>query len=1196
MAKNVADVAATGSARKTGGGKGLRFERYFTPPGAHAYDLVEWERRTAAITGEKGQSIFEQKDVEVPSSWSQLALNVVAQKYFRGNQGTPERETSVRQLIDRVVETLVVWNREDGYFATEENAVTWSQELRWLLVTQHASFNSPVWFNLGVPSRAQQGSACFINSVQDNMKSILDLAKTEGMLFKFGSGTGTNLSVLRSSKEQLSGGGTASGPDSFMKGYDSFAGSIKSGGTTRRAAKMVILNADHPDILDFIRSKAEEEKKAWALIEAGYNVGFNVPGGAYDSVQFQNANHSVRASDDFMRAVVDDQKWVTKAVVDGRVIDTYKARDLWKEIAEAAWVCGDPGLQFDTTIQDWNVVPNTGRINATNPCFTGDTLVHTSKGLIAFSELIDRVNQGEIFKVYTHDLTNPDQPNDAIELTSPEAFMVTGYKEVVRMRFSNGMEVRCTPNHRFFTLNRGYVRADQLTPQDGVLTLAQPTPGVDARYDIPVATEAQLYREKGDHTSLPVELPQKWTAEFAHYLGWMVGDGFVSERLEVAGTVYGSSEDQELVLPAHRSLVAAMHAGFESRISQQANGTQQLRIGRKAFARFFSALGVSTGRAAHKVLPWAIFQAPPEIAAAFLRGLFDADGCARDGGDKGRYVGLGSRSEELVRGVQRLLTSFGITSRIYKQKRSAKPSVTYVRKSGETVVYPSEGPGFDLRITARSLGRFAEMIGFSLKSKASRLEAMLQKEQYKTESSARLLDRTPDGVELTYNLTEPRNHSYIVNGLVVANCSEFVFVDDTACNLLSLNLMKFQAEDGTFDVDRFRRAVDVCFTGQEIIVSNASYPTPVIAKNSEALRPLGLGYANLGALLMSMGLAYDSDEGRRFAGAITAIMTGRAFAQSARMAQVKGPFSEFAKNREPMLRVMEKHRAAAHEITSSPESADVVKAARDTWDETVKLGRAHGYRNAQATCLAPTGTIGLMMDCDTTGIEPDLALVKYKKLVGGGLLKIVNNTVPAALRKLGYESSEVKDIVEYIDENDTIEGAPQLLEEHLKVFDCAFKPVKGSRSIAPMGHVRMMAAVQPFISGSMSKTVNLPTEATVEEIQQTYMESWKLGLKCLAIYRDGCKRSQPLSTSLDKEKKVAEVEYRAVRRRLPDERKSITHKFDIGGHEGYLTVGMFEDGQPGELFVTMAKEGSTISGLMDTIGTLTSMSLQYGVP
>ncbi len=806
MAKNVADVAAAARRNGNPGGRaqtdgsvktktGLKFDRFFTPPGSHAYDLIEWERRTAAITSEKGQIIFEQKDVEVPRSWSQLAINVVAQKYFRGAPGSPERETSVRQIIDRVVDTLARWGVEGDYFASDEDAENWAEELRFLLVTQQASFNSPVWFNIGVPGRSQQGSACFINSVQDSMESILELVKTEGMLFKFGSGTGTNLSVLRSSREQLSGGGTASGPVSFMRGYDSFAGSIKSGGTTRRAAKMVILNGDHPDVLDFIRCKAEEEKKAWALIEAGYNAGFNVPGGAYDSVQFQNANHSVRLTDEFMNAVAEDKEWQTQAIVGGRVVDTYKARNMWREIADAAWICGDPGLQFDTTIQDWNVAPNTGRINATNPC------------------------------------------------------------------------------------------------------------------------------------------------------------------------------------------------------------------------------------------------------------------------------------------------------------------------------------------------------------------------------------------------------------------SEFVFLDDTACNLLSLNLMKFQVEGGTFDVDRFRRAVDICFTGQEILVSNASYPTPAIGKNSEALRPLGLGYANLGALLMSMGLAYDSDEGRRFAGAVTAIMTGRAFAQSARMAEVKGPFSEYAKNREPMLRVMEKHRQAAYALSDSADSADVLKAARETWDEAVALGRVHGYRNAQATVLAPTGTIGLMMDCDTTGIEPDLALVKYKKLVGGGLLKIVNGTVPQALRKLGYDSSAVKEIVEYIDENDTIEGAPHLADEHLKVFDCAFKPVKGSRSIAPMGHVRMMAGVQPFISGSMSKTVNLPTEATVEEIEQTYMESWKLGLKCIAIYRDGCKRSQPLSTSMDKKKEEpAAVEYRAMRHKLPDERKSITHKFDIAGHEGYLTVGLYEDGQPGELFVTMAKEGSTISGLMDAFATQTSYALQFGVP
>jgi len=807
MAKNVADVAAE-TGRRTSpprGSKGLRFNRYFTPPGSHAHDLVEWERRTAAIIGEKGKVIFEQKDVEVPRSWSQLAINIVAQKYFRGQQGTADRETSVRQMVDRVVGALGGWGREGGYFATEEDAVTWEEELRWLLVTQHASFNSPVWFNLGVPTRAQQGSACFINSVQDSMESILDLAKTEGMLFKFGSGTGTNLSVLRSKREQLSGGGTASGPVSFMRGYDSFAGSIKSGGTTRRAAKMVILNADHPDIVDFITCKADEERKAWALIDAGYDAGFNIIGGAYDSVQFQNANHSVRATDEFMQAVVDDGEWTTKAVTDGRVMDTYRARDLMRQISDSAWICGDPGVQFDTIIQDWNCVPNTGRINATNPC------------------------------------------------------------------------------------------------------------------------------------------------------------------------------------------------------------------------------------------------------------------------------------------------------------------------------------------------------------------------------------------------------------------SEFVFLDDTACNLLSLNLLKFQDEKGTFNVERYRKAIDVCFTGQEIIVSSASYPTPMIAKNSEALRPLGLGYANLGALLMSMGLAYDSDDGRRFAGALTGILTGEAYAQSARMAEVKGAFSEFPKNREPMLRVMNKHRAVAYELPLTGEAGPLVRAARETWDEAVTLGEAHGYRNAQATVLAPTGTIGLMMDCDTTGIEPDLALVKYKKLVGGGLLKIVNGTVPAALRKLGYAEEQVKEIVDYIDENETIEGAPSLADDHLKVFDCAFKPIKGARSIAPMGHVRMMAAVQPFISGSQSKTVNLPTEATVEEIENVYLESWKLGLKCIAIYRDGCKRSQPLSSSSDakKEEKAASdalaalasvAPAGAVRKRLPDERRSITHKFDIQGHEGYITVGLYDDGQPGEIFLTMAKEGSTISGLMDAFATQTSLALQYGVP
>ena len=800
MAKIAPNVTANPTSRAANANEqpGLRFERHFTPPQSHAFDLVEWDRRTASITNERGEVFFEQKDVEAPHDWSQLAVNVVAQKYFRGRLESPQRESSVKQLINRVVDTLTRWGQEGGYFTATEDATNWAEELRYLLVTQQAAFNSPVWFNIGVPGRAQQASACFINSVDDTMESILDLAKTEGMLFKFGSGTGSNLSVLRSSREGLTGGGTASGPVSFMRGYDSFAGSIKSGGTTRRAAKMVILNVDHPDIREFVTCKADEEKKAWALIDAGYDAGFNVSGGAYDSVQFQNANHSVRISDAFMRAVQDGADWTTRAVTDGRPMDTAPARELWREIADAAWVCGDPGLQFDTTIQDWNCVPNTGRINATNPC------------------------------------------------------------------------------------------------------------------------------------------------------------------------------------------------------------------------------------------------------------------------------------------------------------------------------------------------------------------------------------------------------------------SEFVFLDDTACNLLSLNLRKFQSDDGDFDTESFRRAIDVCFTAQEILVSNAAYPTPPIAKNSEALRPLGLGYANLGALLMSMGFAYDSDSGRRAASGITAILTGEAYAQSARIAAVKGTFAQFEKNRKPMLRVMQKHRQAAYEIdgaTSSDEEA-LLRAARETWDEAVQLGEQNGYRNAQATVLAPTGTIGLMMDCDTTGIEPDLALVKYKKLVGGGLLKIVNNTVPLALRRIGYDEEQVKEIVQYVDEHDTIEGAPHLQDQHLKVFDCAFRPVHGQRSISAMGHVRMMAAVQPFISGSQSKTVNLPTDATVDDIAGVYEESWKLGLKAIAIYRDGCKRSQPLSTSADekKEQKAEVVEGKPYRRRLPDERQALTHKFEIQGHEGYITVGMYPDGRPGEVFITMAKEGSTISGLMDALATQTSVALQYGVP
>ncbi|HEX8152030.1 MAG TPA: vitamin B12-dependent ribonucleotide reductase [Thermoanaerobaculia bacterium] len=773
---------------------GISVERYFTRPGIDVYDTCEWELRSALITNEKGEMVFEQKDVEMPKFWSQMATNVVVSKYFRGHLGTPDRESSVRQLIGRVVRTITGWGREGGYFATEEDGDTFRDELTHILLYQMASFNSPVWFNVGVEEKPQC-SACFINSVQDTMDSILGLARTEGMLFKYGSGTGSNLSNIRSSKELLAGGGTASGPVSFMKGYDSFAGVIKSGGKTRRAAKMVILNADHPDILEFIESKEREERKAWALIDAGYEGAFNAVGGAYDSVQFQNANHSVRVTDEFMRAYEKDSDWQTRAVTNPKqVMATYKARDLMRKMAESAWVCGDPGMQFDTTVNDWHPCPNTARINASNPC------------------------------------------------------------------------------------------------------------------------------------------------------------------------------------------------------------------------------------------------------------------------------------------------------------------------------------------------------------------------------------------------------------------SEYMFLDDSACNLASLNLMRFYNENSGFDVEAYRAALRIVITAQEITVDFAHYPTPAIEKNSHAFRPLGIGYANLGALLMARGLPYDSDEGRDYAAAMTSILSGESYAQSARIAERVGPFAGYAENREPFLRVIDKHRRAAYRINTRSLPADLADAATRVWDDAYSLGYDHGYRNAQISVLAPTGTIAFMMDCDTTGIEPDIALVKYKKLVGGGMLKIINNTVPTALKRLGYDDKQIREVVEYITENDTIEGAPHLIDAHYAVFDCAFKPANGTRSIHYLGHLKMMGAVQPFISGAISKTINMPTSATVEEIEAAYYEAWKLGLKAVAVYRDGCKRSQPLSTSKDKGLEALGVTTTAVRRKLPDERESITHKFSIGGHEGYITVGKYEDGTPGEIFITMAKEGSTISGLMDSFATMTSLALQHGVP
>ncbi|MBN8548214.1 MAG: vitamin B12-dependent ribonucleotide reductase [Deltaproteobacteria bacterium] len=770
---------------------GIEIKHFFSTPSCSPYDQIEWDTRDCIIANEHGKTVFEQRGVEVPRFWSQMAANVVASKYFRGEMGTPARESSVRALIDRVVITITSWGEADGYFASSADASNFKFELTYLLLHQYASFNSPVWFNVGVTEHPQC-SACFIVSVDDTIESLLELQTIEARLFKYGSGTGSNLSSIRSSRERLSGGGVPSGPVSFMRGFDAWAGIIKSGGKTRRAAKMQILNASHPDIREFIRSKSDEEEKAWALMEQGYDGGFAVPGGAYESVAFQNANLSVRATDEFMQAAEKNGTYTTRRVIDGKPYEELRAREILDLIAKGTHLCGDPGMQFDTTINEWHTCPNSGRINASNPC------------------------------------------------------------------------------------------------------------------------------------------------------------------------------------------------------------------------------------------------------------------------------------------------------------------------------------------------------------------------------------------------------------------SEYMHLDNSACNLSSLNLLRFLDSDGNFNTEAFQQAVHIMVIAQDILIDRSSYPTKKIEASARTFRQLGLGYANLGALLMNLGLPYDSVEGNSLAAGITALLTGQAYLSSSKLAAVKGPFAGFKKNRVPMLKVVQKHHAALEHVrSSSPIAQEILGAARVVWDAAREYGKQQGFRNAQATVLAPTGTISFMMDCDTTGVEPDIALVKYKKLVGGGALKLVNGSVPRALRVLGYGEDEIKPIIDYIAAHDCIEGAPGLRAEHLPVFDCAFKASKGVRAISPQGHLNMMAAVQPFLSGAISKTVNLPHETTVEEIAGVYMDAWKKGIKSVALYRDGSKRTQPLTTKIDKESKAVGS---PVRRRLADERHAITHKFQVGGLEGYLTVGLFEDGSPGEVFLVVAKEGSTLSGVMDAFATSVSMALQYGVP
>jgi ribonucleoside-diphosphate reductase alpha chain len=1219
----------------------IGIRRHFTTAGVHPYDEVRWEQRDARITNYRdGKVAFEQLGVEVPEFWSLNATNILAQKYFRGTLNTDEREWSLKQVADRVADTLTAWGLKDGYFADEDEAQIFNHELKHLIIHQKAAFNSPVWFNIGVPGVPQQGSACFILAVEDQMDSILNWYTEEGIIFKGGSGAGVNLSKIRSSHELLKGGGTASGPVSFMRGADASAGTIKSGGKTRRAAKMVILDIDHPDVEDFVWCKAIEERKARVLRDAGFDM--DLDGADSHSTQYQNANNSVRVTDEFMEAVIDDREWHLIARTDGSIVRTVPARDLFRQIAHSAWECADPGLQYDTTINRWHTAPLAGKINGSNPCFPGSAKVHTDKGLIAFSELLERANAGESFGIYTHDATNPDERTEQMLVTSPEAFMITGFNDIVRLRLDNGVELRCTPSHKIFTANRGYVEARLLTFDDEVKLLNLEAPAVNADLGLPVSSDPADYWTKGDK-SLPLRFPDMWTEEFAHYVGWVIGDGSTSGT--TVATIYGSEEDRQEILPAHAELLDWINCERPIKLSEQGNGTAQLRLARRAFKGFLEALGVRSVKGPEKSIPWAIEQAPADMVAAFLRGLYDADGCVVTRA-QGRYVGLGSSSPELLRGTQKLLSTFGIMSHIYQTKKAAREGgFSYTNTKGETTTYGNSSM-YDLRITSESIVRFAQHIGFSLSRKAALLRSVVvdaPRKPYTARTTAHLLERTNDGVELTYNLSEPRNHSYVVDGVVVRNCSEYVHLDNSACNLASMNLLKFLDENDEFDVEGFKAGVSVMFTGQEIIVGNADYPTAKIGETTRAFRELGIGYANLGALLMAQGLPYDSDAGRAWAAAITALLTGHAYATSARTAARMGPFAGFHDNSEAMINVLRMHQSEAARIDEEVVPPELLSAAQQSWDHAVELAEEFGVRNSQASVLAPTGTIGLLMDCDTTGVEPDLGLVKTKKLVGGGTMSIVNQTIPRALVKLGYGPDQVAEIVMYINEHMSILGAPYVAPEHLAVFACSM----GDNTIHYSGHIRMMGAVQPFISGAISKTVNMPEDVTVEDVEQLHIDAWRLGIKAVAIYRDNCKVAQPLSTTKkagatadadadataslvaamggdiappgsaaeakdravaeriaeleaallhEQERKTESVVVGAIRERLPRRRNSKTFAFRVADCEGYVTVGEYEDGRPGEVFINVSKQGSTLAGIMDAFSISLSLGLQHQVP
>jgi ribonucleoside-diphosphate reductase alpha chain len=1169
---------------------GVDFERYFSKNGT--FDAVEWDKLDITISDEQGKPLFVQKSVEFPKFWSQRARQIVASRYFYGENGKPERENSMRQVIGRVAETFANWGIKKGYFSSQESADIFRDEIECITMNQLMAFNSPVWFNVGVvkyfdknrktsqkdayivsdsgeiirlPFGSEyeypQTSACFIQSVDDTMESIMQLAVNEAMLFKYGSGTGTDLSTLRSSKEKLAGGGKPSGPLAYLQFYDKVAGIVKSGGKTRRAAKMNSIRIDHPDVMDFIESKAKEQKKLEVLMDLG---GWDYKE-AETTVAFQNANLSVRLTDRFMHALENDEDWQTIPVHNKELLNEmpkYPAREILKKIAEGTWGCGDPGVQYHDTVNKWHTCPNSAPINASNPCVTGDTKVLTREG--RWKRIDSILNQNQVI------LTNTGVINEN-EITGS---FETGVKPVYRLTTKSGYELKLTADHKVFTINRGFVQSCELTKDDFIL--------------LPEGEVAEIK-----------EISNK---EFYQILGLYLGDGGSGEVNSNRGIPLCIGKNEQSILEKISEYVSLNYERQAHKTSpacvQIINNSSKFTITNTRLMDEISEF-VDLNLASHqKRISDKIFSLSLSEQKYILQGLFTSDGTVANYGEKSQYISLDSTSLGLLKDTQILLLGFGIKSKVYPNRRAGKEKALLPDGTGGVKEYPVKEM-HSLRISRSGRIKFEKLIGFMPESyKSKKLAAMSSSvETYKDLPIDSVDSFNYAGEERVYDLTEPMTHTFVANGITIHNCSEYMFVNDSSCNLASLNLMRFMKGDD-FDLESFLRTVHITAIAQDLEFDNSSFPTKKIAENSHKFRPLGMGYANLGALLMYLGLPYDSDEGRAVAATLTALLTGKAYLTSTEMAEKIGTFAEFEKNKYPMLNVMRMHRDSLALINREKLPAvfqGVLDEAENIWDRVIERGEKFGFRNAQASVLAPTGTIGFMMDCDTTGIEPEAWLVKHKKLAEGGTIKIVNNTVEAALKRLGYLPDKIRSILEFIQANDTIEGS-EIKDEHLSVFDCAYRPANGKRCISYLGHLKMMAAVQPFLSGAISKTVGLPNETVVEEIEKIYVDAWKMGLKAVALYRDGSKRWQPLSVKKKEEKKEEEVVARKpVRRKLPTTAPSIRHKFSVAGHEGYIHVGMYEDGTPGEVFVSMSKEGSTIGGLMDALATSLSLNLQYGV-